>query len=212
MMDWSDIATFLLRGMHIAAALSLFGCLIFAHFVLPASMQGVSGVVVSRIGLSSAWLALAFGGGWLAAVSGTIAHATGLASLGGAVLAVASHTTFGNLLCLRLLLLAGVVPLLWRRTPRLLTGAMILAGTALALQPLSGHIGALQGGARAVLIPIEIAHLLAAARVVWRAAATAVLRLAHAGAAGRIVMRTIYAIGLSRLERSRSWHCRKRAK
>jgi mono/diheme cytochrome c family protein len=40
--------------------------------------------------------------------------------------------------------------------------ALFASGAALALQPLIGHIGALEGSTRAVLIPIEIAHLLAA--------------------------------------------------
>ena len=173
-MSGLEISTALLRGLHVAASLSLFGCLVFRSFVVPHRTAGVgppgaAGVAapadglplaaVNRIGWGSAWLALTLGAAWLAAVSGTIAGATGIASLLGAVPVVALHTSFGNFVCARLLLLAGVLVLLTLRGRRARIAALLVSATALALQPMLGHIGA--SDAR-VLIPIEIAHLLAA--------------------------------------------------
>ena len=159
-MDSLEAVATLARGIHIAALLSLFGCLAFRCFVLPGSDARVAAVM--RIGLVSGWLALAIGVVWLAAVSGTIAGAHSLASLLHAVPVVARHTNFGKFLCLRLLLLVGVTALLPRRGPRIAVVLLVTSGIAIALQPLLGHVGALQGSVRAVLIPIEIAHLLAA--------------------------------------------------
>jgi putative copper export protein/mono/diheme cytochrome c family protein len=162
-MDWLEIATSLARGLHVAALLSLFGCLVFRRFVAPGhATAGLPLAAVTRMGLVSAWLALAFGGGWLGAVSGAIAGAHSLAGLLDAVPVVAGHTSFGRLFCARLLLLAGIAVLLLFEDRRARDAALLAAGAALALQPLLGHIGALPDSVRTVLIPIEIAHLLAA--------------------------------------------------
>jgi putative copper export protein/mono/diheme cytochrome c family protein len=162
-----EIVAACLRGVHVAALLSLFGCLVFRHFVVPSRGAGVPGdegvplAAVDRIGLVSAWLGLIFGVGWLAAVSGTIASASGYWAALNAVPAVVRHTGFGNFLCARLLLLTGVLALLSSRARGLaLTCALTGAGAAVAVQPLLGHLGA--SGGRDVLMPIEVAHLLAA--------------------------------------------------
>jgi putative copper export protein/mono/diheme cytochrome c family protein len=156
-----EIVTALSRGGHVAASLSLFGCLVFRRFVVPRASDCVPLAIISGIGSVSAWLALVLGGVWLTAVSGAITGAHDLAPQLAAVPLVAWDTGFGRLLCLRLLLLAGVLLLLPRRDPRASGGALLAAGVALGLQPLLGHIGALQDSVRAVLIPVEIAHLLA---------------------------------------------------
>jgi putative copper export protein/mono/diheme cytochrome c family protein len=159
-MDRLEIASACLRGVHVAALLSLFGCLVFRHFVVPARGEGVPSAAVNRIGLVSGCLALIFGAGWLAAVSATIAGASGYWAALDALPMVARHTGFGNFVCARLLLLACVLVLLSSRSSLTHGPALICAGGALALQPVLGHLGASDG--RDVLVPIEIAHLLAA--------------------------------------------------
>jgi putative copper export protein/mono/diheme cytochrome c family protein len=156
-----EIATFLLRGTHLAAVLSLFGSLVFRQFVVPVP-EVAWRAVVTRVGSISAAVALVFGGVWLTAVAGTIAGASSVRTMLAAVPLVAHYTGFGNLVCARLLLLAVVLLLLSRRHRYAPVAALLAAGIALALQPLLGHIGALEGDARLVLIPIEAAHLLAA--------------------------------------------------
>jgi putative copper export protein/mono/diheme cytochrome c family protein len=161
-MTWSATATELLRGIHLAATLTLFGCLVFRRFVMPAS-EAVWLAAVTRLGVVAAGLALVFGVAWLTAVAGTIAGADGLGTIVAALPLVARHTSFGNLVCIRLLLLGCGLVLLPCRHRYARAAAFAAAAIALALQPLLGHIGALPAGARTVLIPIEIAHLLAAA-------------------------------------------------
>jgi putative copper export protein/mono/diheme cytochrome c family protein len=156
-MSWLEVATALVRGLHVAALLSTFGCLTFRLFVVPAGVDVLPSVL--RIGVASTWLALLFGGAWLAAVACAIAGVQSPASVPGAILAVARYTSFGNLLCARLLLVASILVLLPRVSA---VAAMVAAGIALALQPFLGHAGALEGSVRTVLVAVEIAHLLAA--------------------------------------------------
>jgi len=56
-MDWFAIVTALSRGCHLAASLSLFGCLVFQRFVLPAP-ERVWFLAINRLALLSASLAL----------------------------------------------------------------------------------------------------------------------------------------------------------
>jgi putative copper export protein/mono/diheme cytochrome c family protein len=156
-----EIVTALLRGIHLAASLTLLGCLVFRQFVMPASERAWL-TVVTRIGAISGGVAVVFGAVWLVAVSGTMAGATNLETLVGAVPLVARGTNFGNLVCLRLVLLVCALLLLARQHSLARAAALLASGGALALQPFLGHIGALPDGARTVLVPIEIAHLLAA--------------------------------------------------
>jgi len=155
-MDPFEIATAVLRGSHLIAALSLFGCLVFRCWVMPKAPERPLVAAVHRIGLISGALALFLGAAWLVAVSGTITGANDFATLLDAVPVVARHTIFGEFTCLRLLLLAGALGLL---ATRLRLMALLMSGAALALQPMLGHIGASDVP---VLIPIEAAHLLAA--------------------------------------------------
>jgi putative copper export protein/mono/diheme cytochrome c family protein len=155
-----ETAAMLLRGSHMVALLSLFGCLVFGSFVVPREAAGAPLAAVNRIASVSAWLALLLGCAWMGAVAGTIAGAESVGTLLAAIPAVVRHTSFGNLACVRSLLLIAVLPLLVSRNHRARNAALLAAGCAIALQPLHGHIGAADG--RDVLIPIEIAHLLAA--------------------------------------------------
>jgi putative copper export protein/mono/diheme cytochrome c family protein len=162
-MDWLEIGRSLPRGLHVAATLSLFGCLVFRSFVVPDdAVAGIPRIVVIRVGLASALLALAFGGAWLVVTSAAITNADNLGSALAALPIVARHSRFGNFICLRLLLLALALLMLARQKRRIPVVSLIASGAAVALQPLLGHIGALAGSARVVLLPIEIAHLLAA--------------------------------------------------
>jgi putative copper export protein/mono/diheme cytochrome c family protein len=165
-MTWFEIATSFSRGIHVAAMLALFGCMVFQILVVPNNSTTEQSDLplrsVTRIACASAWLALISGAVWLVAVSAAIAGADNIRAVLDSIPAIVRHTNFGNVVCLRLLLLAAVLPLLnrYQRTPR--AAALIVSAAALGLQPLLGHIGASQGSTRAVLIPIEIAHLLAA--------------------------------------------------
>jgi putative copper export protein/mono/diheme cytochrome c family protein len=157
-MDRLEIVATVLRAAHLVATLSLLGCLVFRCFVVPkaAAAEALPLPTVNRIAVISGALALVLGGAWLIAVAGTIAGANDFATLRDAVPVVARHTSFGEFVCLRLLLLTGALGLLAARA-RLL--ALVGAGAAIALQPMLGHIGASDAS---VLIPIEVAHLLAA--------------------------------------------------
>ncbi len=155
-MERLEIAATLLRGCHVAAMLSLFGCLVFQRFVVLRTERS-SDPSVRVMTLVSAWLALGFGVLWLFAVSGTIAGADSPISVLVAVQGVAGHTIFGHLVCLRL---AIVLVLFWHRIRRTETLALVAGGVALGLQPLLGHAGA---SGSLVLILVETAHVLAAA-------------------------------------------------
>ena len=164
-MDWFAIVTALSRGCHLAASLSLFGCLVFQRFVLPAP-ERVWFLAINRLALLSASLALLFGALWLMAVSATMAGAISLDATFDALCLVAERTDFGNYVCARLVLLVVAIaglPIagLPRRRSMVNAGLLLVAGGALALQPFIGHIGQLPGAER-VLIPVEMAHLLAA--------------------------------------------------
>ena len=155
-MDRFEIATAVLRGTHLVAALSLFGCLVFRCWVMPKAPESPPAAIVDRIALASGALALLLGVAWLAAVSGTIAGANDLSALLDAVPVVARHTSFGEFVCLRLLLLAAALGL---QATRWRLMALLFSGAALMLQPMMGHIGASD---IPVLVLIEAAHLLAA--------------------------------------------------
>jgi putative copper export protein/mono/diheme cytochrome c family protein len=193
-----EIVTALLRGIHLSASLSVFGCFVFRAFVVPTrSMDGsatgpaggrtawsasrpmaqsVPATVVdawrlaragaNRIAWFSALLALICGAAWLTAVAATIAGAEKISDIRDAVPIVALQTRFGRLVCVRLLLLAGILVVLARagkaRGPLPGLAVLCAAGVAIAIQPLLGHAGALPGMAGAVLVLIEMAHLLAA--------------------------------------------------
>jgi hypothetical protein len=157
-MDWFEITLSLIRGIHVAALLSLFGCLVFRRFVAPADgpARDMPPAIAIRVGSISLWLALAFGGAWLIATAAAITGAGDLSAVLHAVPVVALHTDFGNAICARLGLLAVVLPLLARQNRHTRAAALLIAAAAVALQPWLGHVDALAGTARTVLIPIEI--------------------------------------------------------
>ena len=159
-MSTLDIAASLLRGVHVAALASLFGTLLFAAAALPAEGHTAQmRSLLRRLALGSALAGLIAGIGWLIGQTAAIAGADSVAMTLHAAPTVALHTQFGHWLLLRLVLLIAVLPLVWRQGIAI---PIVLAGAALAVQPLLGHAGAMGGSAGAQLIVSEALHLLAA--------------------------------------------------
>ncbi len=159
-----DVAASLLRGLHVAALVSLFGTLLFMLFVLPSTPAAE--VLRTRQWLAhlarfSAACGFVLGIAWLVTETAIIAGADSVTSAFHAVPIVALRTQFGHWLLLRLVLLSMVLV-----TPRLrgmtLIVALGLAGGALGVQPMLGHAGAIGGGTGSELIASEVLHLLAA--------------------------------------------------
>jgi putative copper export protein len=155
-LDTNAVLSALLRGAHVWATLSVFGALVFSVGIIPAGTAGAS----CRLARAFAAIALLLGLGWLAAESAAIAGAGTLAGLIGIVPTVATDTQFGHFLLLRLALLLVVLLLPQHRATRPV--GILLAGGAVALQPMFGHAGATEGGTGDLLILAEALHLLAA--------------------------------------------------
>jgi putative copper export protein/mono/diheme cytochrome c family protein len=144
----------LLRGLHLAALLSVFGTLVFAELAAPPSMRRrlawhARGGAVAALVLGAAWFAVQaakFADSW---------------DLGSAVPATLLFTRFGHILAARLLLIAALPFVL--AIPRIgLWCATAIAGIALASQGMIGHAGAAEGTTALGLIVSEALHLLAA--------------------------------------------------
>jgi putative copper export protein/mono/diheme cytochrome c family protein len=166
-MGSQEILVALLRGVHLAAQLSLFGTLVFVAVVAPAPVAiGAAEAtrlrtLLLRLARISAMCALLAGAAWLTAATAAIAGTRGVATTLHAVPVVALKTQFGQWVLLRLALLLAVSALpLARHWARI--AAIVLAAAAIAVQPLIGHAGAIGGSLGAELIVSEILHLLAA--------------------------------------------------
>jgi putative copper export protein/mono/diheme cytochrome c family protein len=118
-------------------------------------------LLLVRLARNSAACALFAGAAWLTAASAVIAGTRGIAMTLHALPVVALQTQFGQWVLLRLALLIAVLVLpSARRLPR--AGAIVLAGAAVAVQPLVGHAGAIGGSLGNELIASEALHLIAA--------------------------------------------------
>jgi putative copper export protein len=148
------LALTLLRWLHDAAMLSLFGALVFAPAVLPREVHPVMRGLLTRIAWWSGVSALLAGVAWLLAETASVAQVHALAAIIGAVPAFVSYLRFGQLLLGQLACIAGTLALC--RWPG---AALGLAGCALALQPWLGHPGEAGVG----IAVSELLHLLAAA-------------------------------------------------
>jgi putative copper export protein/mono/diheme cytochrome c family protein len=136
-----------LRGVHMAALLVLFGSLVF---------RTVIGPCPSWLVRRSCVVALLAGLGWVAAQAALFAGASAwVSALGPAV----TQTRFGHVMLARLALLLAVGWL--GRGPRISVPALLLAGVAVAIQPLLGHAGAAEEDAD-WLWPGAALHVLAA--------------------------------------------------
>ncbi|HEY7578841.1 MAG TPA: CopD family protein [Acetobacteraceae bacterium] len=150
----------LLRGIHVAALVSLFGTLLFLAVIAPGEALRLRSML-RRLARTSAACALSIGVCWLVSESAAIAGADSIRATLAALPVVALQTQYGRWFLLRCALLAVVLGLPYGRRAGLGT-ALAGAGAALAVQPMLGHAGALGGDVGAELIGSEILHLLAA--------------------------------------------------
>src|SRR3954454_1185754 len=113
-MSTQEIVTAVLRGVHLAALLSLFGTLLFLFVVRPAATtaEGMRiRVILLRLARCSAACALLAGIAWLTAETAVIAGTRGIAMTLHALPVVALKTQFGQWVVLRLALLIIVLAL-----------------------------------------------------------------------------------------------------
>lgn len=160
----------LLRGLHLAATLSLLGTVGFLAWMLPARFDVPEPLhnLLARLQWGSGLVALLAGAAWFILQASLIADADTVSSALAAIPAVAADTRFGNILLARLglLLLATVLGLPSRTCRRGLTWrngmTLLINATALSLQGMIGHVGATAGLIGSGLVLSEALHLLAA--------------------------------------------------
>src|SRR6516165_6907746 len=138
-MGSQEVLVALLRGVHLAAQLSLFGTLVFATVVAPASAAAGATeatrlrTLLLRLVRTSAMCALLAGAAWLTAATAAIAGTGGVAATLHALPVVALKTQFGQWVLLRLALMLAVPALpLARHWARI--AAIALSGAAIAVQ------------------------------------------------------------------------------
>ena len=159
-MSGLQVITALLRGIHVAALISLFGALLFLLVIAGREAARLRSEL-HRLARISAASALVIGLVWLLIESAAIADADSVSAAVTALPVVALQTQYGRWLVLRCVLLAIVLVLPYGRLAARVA-ALTGAGVALALQPMLGHAGAMGGGVGAELIGSELLHLLAA--------------------------------------------------
>ena len=173
----------LVRGLHLAATLSLLGTAGFLAWILPAA--GVTPDPLDRRLVWVWWIsgsvALLAGLAWFALQSAAIAGADNLSNLLEALPVVAEHTRYGTTLMLRLaLLLVGTLAAAWQSVTAWRSAShriqsdtgtqrglavyltLLLTAVALGLQGVIGHAGATAGAIGHGLVLSESLHLLAA--------------------------------------------------
>jgi putative copper export protein/mono/diheme cytochrome c family protein len=160
----------MVRGLHLAATLSLLGTVGFIAWMLPAASVVPHPLRrrLTRLWWISGVIALLAGAAWFALQSAAIADAGTLSDVLDALPVVALHTRYGNTVLARLglVLVATLLALPSGRTAkwaRYLT--LVVAALALSLQGLIGHAGATGGTIGDGLVLSESLHLLAAA--IW---------------------------------------------
>ena len=160
----------LLRGLHLAATLSLLGTVGFMTWILPSRfvVPGTLHGLLSRLRWASGLAALLAGAAWFVLQASLIADADTVSEALAAMPVVAADTRFGNILLARLglLLIATMLGppsrvcrtgMTWRNGATL----SVLA-VALSLQGMIGHVGATAGLIGRGLVISEALHLLAA--------------------------------------------------
>lgn len=157
-----ELSAALLRGVHVIALVSLFGTLVFVTTLTGADVPRARLrhllLLLARI---STVLTLVAGIAWLDVETAVVAGTDRLSVTLHALPDVALRTQYGRWFLLRCVFLIAILPLLHvRRIGTVIATAV--AGSALALQPLLGHAGAIGGGVGAELIASETLHLLAA--------------------------------------------------
>jgi putative copper export protein/mono/diheme cytochrome c family protein len=166
----TDFALSAVRGVHIAASLSVFGVLLLWSAVLAPASRPADGTVPPRLhaqfrhlfhaGILAAVVSAAI---WLLIEAGQLADAASLSEAFSAVGPVLGETRFGHVLELRVALLLLIVILLGRGAmPGRRTAAAAAAGLALLPHAWLAHAGATGGREGAILLVAEALHLLAA--------------------------------------------------
>ncbi len=149
------------RWVHLTALVGLFGTLAFAVVLAPADVRPR----LTRLAGAQLWIAAATATCWLGLEAISIADPQNASALFKALPTVITDTQFGKWLSLRLLLF-GLLTFDFRFNGRRAQGiAVTLAAGALALQPLLGHAGAMNGSAGAGMVISEALHVLAVS--VW---------------------------------------------
>src|SRR6516165_168314 len=157
-----EASVVLSRSGHVAALVSAFGTLVFVAVMAEAARCAPRlRHVLHCLARASAACAVIVGFAWLVAESATIADTDSFPATLHALPVVALQTQYGRWFVLRCVLLVALLSLPFSRCAGL-AGALVLAGAALAVQPLLGHAGALGGSTGAELIGSEALHLLAA--------------------------------------------------
>jgi putative copper export protein len=153
-----------LRGLHLAATMSLLGTAGFIAWLLPA-VDGPPAMLrrrLHRLCRLSAGIAVLAGAAWFvlqtAAIAGADTWTAGLDALP----VVAVHTHFGTIMLARLLLLLVATVLVCREAGHALYPTLALSALALGLQGFIGHTGAIVGPTGHGLVVSEALHLLAA--------------------------------------------------
>ena len=161
----ADQATLLalLRGLHLAATLSLLGVVGFIAWVLPAAAADGRDMLPRLIrpwrlsGLVALLTLLA----WFVLQSAILAGASGLKEVAAALPVVAEHTRYGSVMLVRVGLLL-MATLLAGKSRFQIYSALVLVAVALGLQGLIGHAGAMGGRIGTGIVVSEALHLLAA--------------------------------------------------
>ncbi|WP_158932821.1 CopD family protein [Acidisphaera sp. S103] len=164
-----DLATTmaLVRGLHLAATLSLLGTVGFLLWMLPSGPAVPRALHrwLTRLWWVSGLIALLAGVAWFVLQSAAIAGAETWSDLRDALPVVALHTRYGNTMLVRLgLVLAATLLAVpsgrWTTWVRYL--AVALTAAALGVQGMIGHAGATEGAVGDGLVFSESLHLLAA--------------------------------------------------
>jgi putative copper resistance protein D len=169
-MDWLEATVPFVRGIHMAAVLSIFGALVFRLLIAPRSLAraGPDAFLLVRQGLARCFwasiaVAIVSGFGWLIFETAMFTGPTTVAAVTLSLAPVAFDTRFGNLLMLRIGTLVLCALLFGRGTHRgRLAIATVLAGGSVAVQAGIGHAGAIGGTEGIWLMTSEVLHLLAA--------------------------------------------------
>jgi putative copper export protein/mono/diheme cytochrome c family protein len=152
----------LMRGLHLAATLSLLGTAGFIAWVLPAGGRAPALLYrhLVRVWWVSGAVSVAAGLAWFTLQAAAIAGADSAAAVWAAQPVVAAHTRFGTTLMMRLALVLIATGL--GMAGRGVYPTIVLAAVALGLQGIIGHAGATGGPIGNGLVLSEALHLLAA--------------------------------------------------
>jgi putative copper export protein len=153
----------LLRGLHLAATLSLLGTAGFVAWILPAASSTLPSLRrrLNRLCRASGVIAMLAGIGWLVLETAAMASAATPSEVVQALPLVALQTHYGKVMLARLALL--LIAIVFFRPDTMRGTSIILVLTAaLSLQGLIGHAGAIEGRLGNGLVGSEALHLLAA--------------------------------------------------